>query len=158
MAINRYTTFETINSADTSNILEHEVITGNTSTAVGVVITKTATVLNVGVISGNFTPTGETVTNQDLDTCVGTSTVAWSSGQPTAMVIVTGDNTASTTIFRDVRDASNTGGWGIHTDPSATDYKLTLDCMLYFGRADEATAQTKVVSEKEKPLHFDKII
>lgn len=51
-------------------------------------------------------------------------------------------------LFRTIRNASNSGGWGIHTDPSATSHYLTLDATVFIGRTD-ASSETVVFSTNE---------
>lgn len=50
--------------------------------------------------------------------------------------------------FRQIRNASNSGGWSLHTDPSATSHILLLNCWLFYGRRDQ-TERTSFISEKE---------
>jgi len=57
-------------------------------------------------------------------------------------------NTISDKLFRDIRDASNAGTWGIHTDPSATDHFLLLDADIYIGSQD-GTQNTVAISKQE---------
>ena len=237
MAINNYTAFEELASADITSIDVYDTITGQTSGAVGRVIlsndgtnttgtaragtantiqlaadapnigtkqliritggtgsgqirriitwnntTKTATVnpnwatnpdststysvedrLTVVLISGNFTAGGENITNQDSDSCTVTQTETGASLPTVAtyilksgdVVIVSGDNSASTDIFEDIRAASVAGVWGIH---SALDsYTTQLNCLVWFGGRGQ-TASTIVKTQNERVKVVDGIV
>ena len=151
-AINNYTTWVDLACANTAGILVNDIVTGADSGAVGLVYSVTNnTKFTVVMISGTFDNSGsggEVISNQDSDTCTITDRVATTETTPTNCVIVTGDNTASTDIFRDIRNASNSGGWGLHTDPSATSHFLLLDALIYIGRRDDSS-QSKAISKNE---------
>ena len=218
MSINRYTSFRDLACADTSGMVAYDVVTGDTSSAVGIVWSITdnskLTVIN---ISGTFV--SEDITNQDSDTATITGNVASTETTPSNVVVVEGiqsvDSTADTNeaidisetgidttdgtqfsvddvividseamlvtaistntltvvrgydgttaathttatdiytmhtdVFRQIRNASNTGGWGLHTDPTSTDQTLYLDALIFFGRRDQ-TGITYYISELE---------
>jgi len=105
-------------------------------------------IIMVAVISGTFTPGGEDIQNQDSDSAtltVATTFTPDGTIYPSNSVIVTGDNTASEDIFRDVRNAYP----AIATDPDTNCHCLKLDCTLDIGRRDEASTATKTLSLNE---------
>jgi hypothetical protein len=119
--------------------------------------------LTVVLISGNFTAGGENITNQDSDSCTITQTETGASLPTVAtyilksgdVVIVSGDNSASTDIFEDIRAASVAGGWGIH---SALDsYTTQLNCLVWFGGRGQ-TASTIIKTQNERVKVIDGIV
>lgn len=152
MAINRYTTWVDLACSATTGVIANDIVTGADSGAVGVVNTVTDNAkFVVLMISGTFDNAaagGEVISNQDSDNVTITDRVTAAGATPTNGVIITGDTTASLDMFRDIRNASNSGGWGLHTDPTATNQYLLLDAKIWVGRTDQS-AITSAISRNE---------
>jgi hypothetical protein len=109
--------------------------------------------ISVALIKGNFAAGGETIYNQDEDACTTTQTgtgtsVAGNTYRPDNVVIVTGDNSSSSDIFRDIQDASISGSWALHTAPSTSTNFLKLNAMIVIGRRDDIVI-SQAISENE---------
>jgi len=125
-------------STDNTNFAVGNVLTGATSGATGVLIKiLDARSLIVAKTNGTaFAPT-ENITSPGKTTKSCTADVATTEEVcPANLVLVEGDESARTDIFRDIAAAASAGV----TDPSATDYNLGLDMLVYIGRRGQSAA------------------
>jgi len=118
----------------------------NNKIAEGRVVEVTSTTLTKIYVSSGTWTTSKNMFNQDGD-YVNVSAVNAGTVIPANHVHVSGDNSASTDIFEDIRAASSGGGWGI--DSATNKYETKLDCQIWFG-GREQTAATIVKSESER--------
>jgi len=158
MAITCYNTFNKLTVASNANIdLDDYVYETNDNTSGGVKIAEgivhhknSTNSITVTILSGTFT-NPKTLFNQDGDTA-SVSAVAAGTSVPTNVVIVTGDNSSSTDIYRDIMGSlTETTDY---TAPDATKHYWTivLPILIYYGRRDQ-TAATIALSQNEE-IHF----
>jgi len=161
MSIALYSTTKNLTTVSESVIDQYDYVyqttentVDGTKSATGRVITRTNTVKKVFVLSGTFA-TSLNLFNQDGDNGGNVSAVASGSGVPANHVQVTGDNSASTDIYEDIRVASVAGSWGIHSAVNV--YTTQLNCMIWLG-GREQSASTIVKTQDERVYVTDGIV